>query len=153
VLNSVRPGALYFSQLHAHDIDLCSIRGFAESVDAVYEYTAALNGNSEIESAEVEDIQNRQGKVSFVLEVKFTPTPSRWFGTPTSSEKEVFKTHVNKETTVKESEAKIADMAVVEETSFPVPEESNPAISVLSQDQSAQAVLIKKPTEEFPLPK
>ncbi len=73
VLNEVRPKGLYFTQFFAEDATHAEVKGFGASVDQVNEYAAILLDVPSLVSADLSDVQTRQGKVQFFLKLVFKP--------------------------------------------------------------------------------
>lgn len=73
VLNTVRPKGLYFTQFFAEDATHADVKGFGASVDQVNEYAATLLEVPDLVSADLSDVQTRQGKVQFFLKLVFKP--------------------------------------------------------------------------------
>lgn len=73
LLNQVRPKELYFNQFSSEDYLHADVKGTGSSVDQVNEYAALVQEIPEVEAVLVSDVQTRQGKVQFNLQITFYP--------------------------------------------------------------------------------
>ncbi|OYV45780.1 MAG: hypothetical protein B7X06_04145 [Verrucomicrobia bacterium 21-51-4] len=86
VLSSSKPRSMYFTQITAQELTKIEVRGIAGSVDEVNAYTDTIRHQPTIQSAELADIQSRQGKVTFTLNVDFNE--AAWSKAPEEPEAE-----------------------------------------------------------------
>lgn len=73
LVNQVRPKELYFNQFSSEDYLHADIKGTGSSVDQVNEYADLVKQIPEVEAVLVTDVQTRQGKVQFNLQITFHP--------------------------------------------------------------------------------
>lgn len=73
LLNQVRPKELYFNQFSSEDYLHADVKGTGSSVDQVNEYAELVKAIPEVEAVLVSDVQTRQGKVQFNLQITFHP--------------------------------------------------------------------------------
>jgi len=77
-LNRLRPKDLYFTQFNLETLFKAEVKGFGASIDQVNEYAELLKEQPEFTQIQLNDVQTRQGKVQFVLQVYFNTSPKKF---------------------------------------------------------------------------